>query len=130
MKITLEELAPYLPYGLKVVCYTEGYPEEVCTMITLSHNVLVGKSQDDGASEIYDFEDVKPILRPLSDLDKGMFDEEAEYLIARIIKGHTIHYGSLSYTTIQYLSKNHYDFQNLIMKGLAVDINTIEKQLK
>lgn len=125
MKITLEELAPYLPYRLQV-CFEGG--DEKYEMVQLSTNYkgvgLVSENYGDfGESRP---EDVRPILRPLSDLEPGMFDEEAEDLIGRIIKGHTVHYGSLSYTTIQYLSKNHYDFQNLIMKGLAVDINIID----
>lgn len=124
MKITLEHLSPYFPHRLKLGF--EG-TEQQLEMVELSTNhISVGMLDSDGDYWQARPEVVRPILRPLSDLDKGMFDEEAEYLIGRIIKGHTIHYGSLSYTTIQYLSKNHYDFQNLIMKGLAVDINTID----
>jgi len=60
MKLTIEHLAPYLPYGLKVI--VEYYGIE--TMIGLNKGCIITDVDD------CDFIGIKPILRNLSDLTK------------------------------------------------------------
>lgn len=100
-KLTIKELAPYLPYGLNVVNENGiGYCE--INNIQIAHII-----EYDRISE------VKPILRPLSDLDDG-YDNTPESL------------QECTYSYIQILLSNHYDIFGLIEKGLAIDINTLE----
>lgn len=71
MKIELRHLAPYLPYGLKV--YTNGYSDT--KIITLNgydtyenpHRINISSVEKYGGQ---DLDEVKPILRPMSDLIK------------------------------------------------------------
>lgn len=129
----LEHLAPYLPYGLKV----QGQPtKEILELGGLDGNIalLVGRGR-------IDFFDIKPILRPLSDLTKEIehnggkfvpldwFDKEyaplgcsheemKEHFLKDTLK-------NLSYSIVQKLLEWHFDIFGLIEKGEAIDINTI-----
>lgn len=117
MKLELKHLAPYLPYGLKVKSKSDIEGVYVHTMN--EHNI--GCVLEEAITEY------KPILRPLSDLgSKIPLTEKEELAIKAIILGDTHQYGNLSYYVILFLSQHHYDFQNLIEKGLAIDTNTIK----
>jgi len=93
-------------------------------------------------------EDVKLILRPLSDLTKeievnGENVNPSEILISKnfgfseksgcieeYLDAFTLHYKDYNeypYWLIQFLCKYHFDFMGLIPAGLAVDINTFNK---
>lgn len=68
MKLSLEKLAPYLPYGLRGVCTEEFTGIETVYGMNYykeSQDVYLITSFDD-----LDIEYFKPILRPLSDLTK------------------------------------------------------------
>ena len=120
-KLKLEHLAPYLPYkinyiddkGIKTSMNTSDFG---CNLVNM------------GWGNALEPKEIKPILKPLSDcLDKDIhFSENDIVYIRLIIKGQTFHYGSLSYQTIVWICSNHYDFQNLIKKGLAIDFNTLK----
>lgn len=142
MKLELKHLAGYLPYGLKCLythtkevgqisnIYTigEGYDNED---IKLSINFLEG-----GHIWMY-----KPILRPLSDLTKeievnGELHQmwllapncehyDGTQLINR--NGYKFEIEELKYSTIQTMLRFHFDIFGLIENGLAVDINTLDK---
>lgn len=121
MKLELKNLAPYLPYGLKIksmndIVYT------MCDKGGLS-NLAIADLIDN--PELY-----TPILRPLSDYEKfeqivaemtcyemGMIDENAN------------HSKMISYLTVELMFKYHIDVFNLIPQGLAIDINTLNKEL-
>lgn len=64
MKLELKHLAPYLPYGLTVLYQDTVSDFYEIEMIGLENGFVI----DDNTS--YGFGDVKPILRPLSDLTK------------------------------------------------------------
>lgn len=67
-KLTLEVVAPYLPYGVRVKV---GKTERNLTTVSLdSPFVFVSAWQGSREKEMISIEDVKPILRPLSDLTK------------------------------------------------------------
>ena len=110
-KLTIEHLAPYLPYGLKICACESEYEMTI---------------EDEMDSETICLRDViennhKPILRPLSDLKEfspaiwkyGMLDSEINPTL------------KLTYNEIYVLFKNHFDVFGLIEQGLAIDINTI-----
>jgi len=69
MKLELKHLAPYLPYGLKIQGQTHKDIEELSCVTETSINI-VGRGFTYGMwADIFD---IKPILRPLSDLTKDI----------------------------------------------------------
>jgi len=128
-KLELKHLAPYLPYGLKIrdIAYPSTFEMNLKTIsLSLENN---------------DYN--KPILRPLSDLKKGFyvndeeitpcdyFEEQHDY--AKIqselenMSNHNYCDGWLPYFVQQKLIEWNFDVFGLIPKGLAVDINTLNK---
>lgn len=145
MKETLElkHLAPYLPYGLKGLKISKGNfscDDDLRTVIELTVS-------DIGSflSRSYHIISCKPILRPLSDLNKhitryeknepaynwlstdvaNLFKED--YSIESIIKNR-LTLKTLSFSDAQALFEMHFDVFGLIEKGLAVNINNINEQ--
>jgi len=128
-KLELKHLAPYLPYGLKMgyggydlVLNVDNHPNNCCD---LEYSI---KKQ------------IKPILKPLSDLT----DKEKYELDNIITEGYIDDFINLvvetsssceggynsydiwdSYLLIQKLLEWHFDVFGLIPKGLAIDINTL-----
>lgn len=136
-KLELKYLAPYLPYGLKGKWHPEDITPHIYEMISLS---------DGQINQILSFTCCSPILRPLADLTKTIFqfeygepttledwingncdlgalrwvlkDKAKEQRQERIM--------DLPYFVAEYLFQYHFDLFGLIEKGLAIDINTIE----
>ena len=128
MKLELKHLAPYLPYSLKYL-----YNDEILELDGLDVN------QDAFNCDIGEtpFENIKPILKPLSDLTKEDLIEdlgtetscldwttsEREHWIKFYSREHWIN--NLPYLIYSHLVKNHFDVFGLIEAGLAIDINTL-----
>ena len=136
-KLELKDLAPYLPYELKVLCENQVY------LMTIGNlkNYLEGRFN------------IKPILRPLNDLAKEIevsgekfiatelldsdeypvdffIDTKYEYMIDwiesyRNQKDYQLIF--LPFGLINQLIEWHFDVFGLIPAGLAIDINTLEK---
>lgn len=122
--LTLEHLAPYLPYETPIMpLYRSmsmglGYNE-----ITLSFDVM----------HYFQIEDINPILRPLSEYkdinSKSMNNLDTDLQIQVEIwdlANKKIAFQSISYGTAMECFANHIDIFGLIDKGLAIDINSIE----
>jgi len=132
-KLELKHLAPYLPYGLNIETKWRN-PVTQTTKIgiesmTLNNLLLLGDIQ---------MKSFKPILRPLSDLKKGIeIDSVKIYpLSENNIGAYYSEYpdefiDSIADKCIEYiylikLIECHFDVFGLIEKGLAIDINTIK----
>lgn len=144
-KLKLEHLAPYLAYETPIMpLYRSmsmglGYNETILSIEVLHH---------------FNIEDVKPILRPLSDLAKEIEhnvrrfipiewfeirDDESENWFSfdhgninlindlNSISTHQVYHdiNFLPYAVVQKLIEWHFDVFGLIEKGLAIDINTL-----
>jgi len=82
---------------------------------------------------------IKPILRPLSDLRNKELDywiELAEvtetmtpdYLIKSLIEKYSYSMDFEKYQKVlEYFNENHFDYMSLIEQGLAIDINTLNE---
>lgn len=134
MKLTIEHLAPYLPYGLKI--YEPVQELELVMDLSTTYNtkniglpfLFFGGS--------YRVEYGLPILRPLGDLtfeqkdilnnkyDIQVLNEEKAFMF-RDIDGNTNPL-EWDYKDVQKLFEWHFDVFGLIDQGLAIDINTIE----
>jgi hypothetical protein len=135
MKLELkkEEIIPYLPYDLKVMDLYDN-KERVFAGYSFNHTEPVKISvYKNLLSTGRLLSEVKPILRPLSDLtiDEEFYssffttfsDEDNVGYICES-KSDVSNQG-LSYSCILFLIENHFDVFGLIEKGLAIDINTI-----
>jgi len=115
-------LCSYLPYELKIKVGTKIL--ELSTSHTTSkiHIEMVCKKS------IY-----KPILRPLSDICKFINHNGEEMMLS--LMGYEFPLENLiseeilkmEYNTINLLFELHFDVFGLIEKGLAIDINTLNK---
>lgn len=120
-KLTLREIAPYLPYGLEVIYEHTKYRGVIRNLYDIEEydNIKLGINWFDG-EHIWMF---KPILRPLSDLMKK------EYRC--LFYGNPLDYkiDELPYRTFTKLLELHFDVFHLIPQGLAIDKNKLA-QLK
>ena len=129
MKLELKHLAPYLPYGLKV----SNIRGSVFLLNTFSNMRGRGIESRDINSVLS--EQMKPILKPLSDLTKE-FEHNGEKVNIfdriEIYKGSGVDYlieqirfGFVEVIVYNILLEHHFDVFGLIEKNLAIDINTI-----
>ena len=126
MKLELKHLAPYLPYVLKIS----------------NRNPLVGTrildSDIENSDEIVNIGacirlQYKPILRPLSHYKKWIIKDikkDLECTHNQVMEFLCFMDGSISLdmATVglyNIMCKKHIDFNGLIDKGLAIDINTL-----
>lgn len=128
-----EQIIPYLPYRLKVMM--EG---KVCNVAWMStKNIAVIRPHTLGEIKKIKWEyvhlNVKPILRPLSDLTKEIeyngkifIPEKAlsAWDLRGLNKSHTPH---MPVNLCELFLEWHFDTYGLIDKGLAIDINTLGK---
>ena len=121
----MKELAPYLPYRLKGL----DYDKKIYLFRGLNeHGNLNWESNIKLDKKGYD---IKPILRPLSDLFNGNYenildefsDVELDNFKFSIQIG--LNLNIITYTQFELLVSNHFDVFGLIKDGLAVDINTL-----
>ena len=105
--LLLKDLCARLPYGVKV-----STPDDVSRTITrmnIDRNLIeVGNYIDD----VYVLSDIKPYLFPLSSMTEEQ-EKEWRYTLSSD--------GNITYDTVDWLHKNHFDYQGLIPMGLAID---------
>ncbi len=113
MKLTLEHLAPYLPYNVQMRGKVKGR-RVVLNSATLPY----------AENGLYTL-----ILHPLSDLTDEKIDEFnldiTDVIELREVHNHYKIATHLDYNLCQILFKHHFDIFRLIDKGLAIDINTL-----
>lgn len=129
-KLKLEHLVPYLPYKLKIL--VDGVICEVEGIDLHNKDTLIAERVN------YKFKDIKLLLHPLSDLTKEIeyngekfiplikltgFNTEKRY--DRII--YEIKNNFSVYHRMQKLIEWNFDVYGLIEKGLAIDINTLNR---
>ena len=123
MKLELKDLAHYLAYDVRIARFTANDKFK-----RVEYSLRAGNLQ-----EVVRCDNLKPILRPLSDLTKDIIDEMQEsYCFDPTIEKWT-EFDSMcddpvywSYSDVQILLKHHYDIFNLIENNLAIDINTLK----
>jgi hypothetical protein len=98
------------------------YEGEISTLESVSSSGLVGdENRDESGEGWYDVSDIKPILRPLSD----MTDEEAKVMQPMFAKYHKDGKQGIEFCAkiTTYALQKHFDLFGLIDAGLAIDKN-------
>ena len=111
-ELLLKDLCARLPYGVKVLY--EGQVKEIQYIEPL-YNEL--KLLDDFSNYTIGIEDIKPYLRPMS----NMTDEERkEYNKIQCVYGVTSisKHGEMT----DWLNKHHFDYRGLIPMDLAIEV--------
>ena len=120
MKLELKHLAPYLPYSLKYL-----YNDEILELDGLDVN---GDAFNCDMGET-PFENIKPILRPLSDLTKvngfSLSDMISHGYHNPFWLPENFEVKYLMHLDFEKLVSWHFDVFGLIPAGLAIDINTL-----
>lgn len=152
MTLELKHLAPYLPYGLEFECIGDYEKPEVAKMTNFNnegvHLATKYKPVMPRAGVYREFYEIKPVLRPLSDLINEIefngekfvptdkLDEEfyaiTEYSHLSACLNFddgilTINLLAEPLEIIQKLFEWHFDVFGLIEKGLAIDKNTLNR---
>ena len=122
MKLELKHLAPYMPYGLKYVKYSDNNSP-------IRHDIMQGVSTNGiyacGDITPLSFKNCKPILRPFSDLTK---EELLRFTVnfRMYYQRKDFAYEMMLVSDFNIANELHLDYRRLIEKGLAIDINTLE----
>lgn len=149
-KLTIEHLSCYLPYGLKVkdsTCPKANITRELSGIVSDGNRYVVYTKHP--VTYWMFIEECKPILRPLSDLDKeipwnfkgedfgkpvkfsnkGFFraDTSKPYEWGNITNGNFNMQGQLNY--FKYLYAHHFDMHGLIDSGLAISIHDLKGEI-
>ena len=141
MKLEIEKLAPYLPYGLSYVTQSGKVFKSECKD-SFEIRIIKGKSPN-GNKQYHSLTlgkinrgEFKLILKPLSDFEKVIAKDLMEKFncsldiiqeVWKLIQG-DINLEDISLKTYLMMCKNHIDFKGLIKEGLAIDINTLKNQ--
>ena len=126
-KLELKHLAPYLPYGLKCINSKESYlqtgEDRTGNLETISINdgdcVIMGEN----GYFLVGYDEVVPILRPLSDLTKVIEWEDGEYCMTDI---DNFDLYEVDFNTVQDYISRHFDVFGLIDKGLAISYSDVQ----
>ena len=129
-ELLLKDLCARLPYGLKVKCEKYSFP----VTILYGSNIDEVKFKETGGIE--NICTIKPYLFPFSSMTKGQKEELNKKFNVQFLGNtiYSIHYHSEGcWDTdlelglqdwlwfINWCYKNHFDINNLIEKGLAID---------
>ncbi len=105
-ELLMRDLSCRIPYGVIVNVY--GMSNVKLTSVSWYGEVGV----NDGSTYLYPISEVKPYLFPLSSMTKK---QEKEWLYTFSSDYH------ITYDTVDWCNKNHFDYRGLIEKELAID---------
>lgn len=135
--LELKDICGYLPYGLKFLSDYFSTPHEIVS-IYLTDNTADFSNNCGYTNK--SLGEVKPILRPMSDLTKEITHRGEKFVPLGVLnnRGHFIEFDTagLLYTVggcmdsdwLMVFDKFHewmFDYRGLISAGLAIDVNTL-----
>lgn len=126
--LNFKNIAPYLPYGLRIKHVTNGNIFKAEGIHSFYEDGTFIYYWDKNYGTINQSSSYIPILKPLSDLGKEeefknyyfSFDEKDGFMIKRINENYT------RFEELLFLFENHFDVFGLIQKGLAISIHDVE----
>ena len=139
MKLELRDLAPYLPYGVKMIFEKSGDIRVLNGLFIELGELRFHFNVINRGQTIWNY---KPILRPLSDLTKEIEVNGQKFIPINWLENQypnlDLHYqceslldderwiNQCEYLLIQHLFEWHFDIFNLIKNNLAIDINALK----
>ncbi len=129
--ILFRDMAMRLPYGVKVQWEDHGHKTNQkivgCGTGHVTFDVTEHDSFEECSTEhtILHYDSIKPILRPLSDLNYEQLRGMGYYTGTKALVD-DVQSGEIKHINFMKLIKNHYDVSLLIERGMAVDVNTLE----
>lgn len=147
-KLELKDIAPYLPYRLKLYHLSHFKGNKIIEDWGLKNCSDYPVSEYcDGTTYGRTLQEIKPILRPMSDLTKEIIHNGETFVPIERLKeysDHKIEFEGPDYilikedysfeqnvlgaplAVIQKLCEWHIDFQDLIGRGLAINLNEVD----
>ena len=113
-ELLLKDLCARLPYG--VIVETPKGKGHVCDINLTIFGTEVGVNINATSRDRFNIEDIKPYLFPRSSMTK---EQHKEWLNTLSSDYH------ITYDTVDWLNKNHFDYHNLIEKGLAINASDL-----
>ena len=109
-EVLLKDLCARLPYGVKFLRESWNYEwDQELSVIEVLEDI--DKDGYINNTKVYNVEDIKPYLFPLSSMTE---EQEKEWLYTLSSDYH------ITYDTVDWLNKNHFDYRGLIPMGLAI----------
>ena len=115
-ELLLQDLCARLPYG--VMIHLDDFPDAILMGINNGVAMLDDATHDPIHNVPWNIEYIKPYLFPLS----SMTDEQYKIYYELEHSGNMEH---LSLPLLEWLNKNHFDYRDLIPKGLAIDATNL-----
>ena len=114
-ELLLKDLCARLPYGVKFLRESWNYEwDQELSVIEVLEDI--DKDGYINKTKVYNVEDIKPYLFPLSSMTE---EQEKEWLYTLSSDYH------ITYDTVDWLNKNHFDYRGLIPIGLAIDATNL-----
>ena len=110
-ELILKDICARLPYGVKVNTIQGDF-----TLLGLTNERVFTTCEVEGCHNDFPIDCIKPYLFPLSNRTKEQ-RQELQYITERWMYDTSY---SISDST-DWLNKNHFDYRDLIEKGLAID---------
>lgn len=107
-ELLTKDLSCRIPYG--VIVNVSGISNVKLTSVSWYGEVGV----DDGSTYLCPISEIKPYLFPMSNMTEEQYKEYLEL-------EHSGNMEHLSLPLLEWLNKNHFDYRDLIEKGLAID---------
>ena len=114
-ELLLKDLCARLPYGIKFLRESWNYEwDQELSVIEVLEDI--DKDGYINRTKVYNVEDINPYLFPLSSMTE---EQEKEWLYTLSSDYH------ITYDTVDWLNKNHFDYRGLIPMGLAIDATNL-----
>ena len=113
-ELLIQDLCARLPYG--VICTDSNNTGEL-TQISIPHDICV---LEYGDSAVCSIADCRPYLFPLSSMTEEQKEEYCQLQQKIIYNSKGVVNDDIT-EYINWLNKNHFDYQGLIEKSLAID---------
>ena len=114
-ELLLKDLCARLPYGIKFLRESWNYEwDQELSVIEVLEDI--DKDGYINRTKVYNVGDIKPYLFPLSSMTE---EQEKEWLYT-LSSDYNI-----TYDTVDWLNKNHFDYRGLIPMGLAIDATNL-----